>query len=243
MPIQGLGTPEAAQSLKERAETTMERLRKERIDQASSRAEPLTEREKLRFVRGVGLRTLQLLEEAGYRSVQELAREDADRLAIRTGLGIKKARQVQQGAVHFLDSEAPEIEAARAAAQAAAAAGRRSAGGSEAVAAERSTTHRMMASAGTRSTPAAARRARRSPVRTCVGCREEAVQSELVRFVCGPDGQVVADAAGERFRPRRLGAPAAGLSGRGGPGRSRAQLPSGHPHQRRRARRRARRRG
>jgi N utilization substance protein A len=63
----------------------------------------------------VGLRTLQLLDEAGYRTVQDLAREDPDRLAIRTGLGIKKARQVQQGAVYFLEYESKEIEAARAA--------------------------------------------------------------------------------------------------------------------------------
>src|SRR5262245_28129115 len=65
VPIQGVGSPEAAQSLKERAESTMERLRRERIEQASGRAEPLTEKEKLRFVRGVGMRTLGLLEEAG----------------------------------------------------------------------------------------------------------------------------------------------------------------------------------
>jgi transcription termination/antitermination protein NusA len=115
VPIQGVGSPEAAQSLKERAESTMERLRKARIEDASSRATPLTERDKLRFVRGVGLRTLQLLEEAGYKRVEDLAREDADRLAIRTGLGIKKARQVQQGAVYFLDRESKEIDAARAA--------------------------------------------------------------------------------------------------------------------------------
>ncbi len=114
VPIQGVGTPEAALDLKSRAESTMERLRKERIDEASQRTEPLTEREKLRFVRGVGLRTLQLLEEAGYKTVLELVKEDPDRLAIRTGLGIKKARQVQQGAGHFLESEAREIEVARA---------------------------------------------------------------------------------------------------------------------------------
>jgi transcription termination/antitermination protein NusA len=114
VPIQGVGTPEAAQSLKERAEGAMERLRRERIDQALSRTEPLTERDKLRFVRGVGLRTLQLLEESGYRSVAELSKEDPDRLAIKSGLGIKKARQVQQGALHFLEREAQEIEAARA---------------------------------------------------------------------------------------------------------------------------------
>ena len=39
--------------------------------------------------------------------------EDADRLAIKTGLGIKKARQVQQGAIYFLENEARAIEAAR----------------------------------------------------------------------------------------------------------------------------------
>ncbi len=113
VPIQGVGTPEAAQDLKVRAESAMERLRKSRIDEASSRAEPLTERDKLRFVRGVGMRTLQLLDEAGYKTVTDLAREDPDRLAIRTGLGIKKARQVQTGAVYFLENEAKEIEEAR----------------------------------------------------------------------------------------------------------------------------------
>ncbi|HEY6556869.1 MAG TPA: transcription termination factor NusA [Polyangiaceae bacterium] len=111
--IDGVGSPERAQQLKGQAESTMERLRHERIQQASSRTEPLTERDKLRFVRGVGLRTVQLLEEAGYRTVQDLAREDADRLAIKTGLGIKKARQVQQGANYFLENEASAIEAAR----------------------------------------------------------------------------------------------------------------------------------
>jgi len=112
--IQGVGTPQAAEELKKSAESTMERLRRERIQQALSRTDALTERDKLRFVRGVGMRTLQLLEEAGYRTVNDLSREDADRLAIKTGLGIKKARQVQQGAMAFLDHEWKEIEAARA---------------------------------------------------------------------------------------------------------------------------------
>lgn len=114
LPIQGIGSAEAASSLRERAEAAMERLRKERLESALRRADPLTEREKLRFVEGVGLRTLQLLEESGYRTVNDLAREDPDRLAIKTGLGIKKARQVQQGAVWFLEHEAKEIESARA---------------------------------------------------------------------------------------------------------------------------------
>jgi transcription termination/antitermination protein NusA len=112
--IEGVETEERAAELKRAADATTERLRRERIQRASSQIEPLTEREKLRFVPGVGLRTLQLLEEAGYRTVSDLAREDADRLAIRTGLGIKKARQIQQGAEYFLTSEAREIEETRA---------------------------------------------------------------------------------------------------------------------------------
>jgi N utilization substance protein A len=112
--IDGVETEERAAELKRAADATTERLRRERIQRASSSIEPLTEREKLRFVPGVGLRTLQLLEEAGYRTATDLAREDADRLAIRTGLGIKKARQIQQGAEYFLTSEAREIEETRA---------------------------------------------------------------------------------------------------------------------------------
>jgi N utilization substance protein A len=111
--IEGVTSEERAQELKAAAERTMERLRRDRIHRASSQIEPLSERDKLRFVPGVGTRTVQLLEEAGYRTVQDLAREDADRLAIRTGLGIKKARQIQVGASHFMSTEAREIEEAR----------------------------------------------------------------------------------------------------------------------------------
>jgi N utilization substance protein A len=92
----------------------MERLRQERIRSASSRTEPLTDRERLMFIRGVGERTVVLLEEAGYRTVEDLLREDEDRLAIRTGLGIKKARAIKQGARDFVESEQKVLDAARA---------------------------------------------------------------------------------------------------------------------------------
>jgi transcription termination/antitermination protein NusA len=95
------------------AEQTMERLRQERIKAASSRTEPLTERERLLFIRGVGERTVQLLEDAGYRAVEDILREEEDKLAIKTGLGIKKARAIKQGAEHFLSNESKVIEAAR----------------------------------------------------------------------------------------------------------------------------------
>jgi N utilization substance protein A len=120
--IPGLGGAETAKTIKEAAETTMERLRQQRIQAASTRVEPLTERERLLFVRGIGDRTIQLLEEAGYRSVEDIHREDEDKLAIKTGLGIKKARAIKQGAEHFLSSESKVIEAARREAKAAKAA-------------------------------------------------------------------------------------------------------------------------
>lgn len=113
--IQGVGTENAAK-IREAAEKTMEMLRQERINAASCKTEPLTDREKLLFVRGVGERTVQLLEDAGYRSVEDIMREDEDKLAIKTGLGIKKARALKQGADHFLNNEWKQIEAARRAA-------------------------------------------------------------------------------------------------------------------------------
>ena len=117
--IPGLGGTELAERIRAQADSTMERLRQERIKAAGERSEPLTDRERLMFVRGVGERTIVLLQEAGYRSVEDLLREDEDKLAIRTGLGIKKARSIRQGARDFLDSEQKVLERARAATRAA----------------------------------------------------------------------------------------------------------------------------
>ncbi len=113
--IQGVGAENAAK-IRDAAEKTMETLRQERINAASSKTEPLTDKEKLLFVRGVGERTVQLLEDAGYRSVEDIMREDEDKLAIKTGLGIKKARALKQGGEHFLNNEWKQIDAARKAA-------------------------------------------------------------------------------------------------------------------------------
>jgi N utilization substance protein A len=112
--IDGIANPVEAQALRDRAASTMERLRSERIAAAKTSLEPPTDRDILRLVRGVGVRTLQLLEEGGYRGVQDVVREDPDRLAIRSGLSHKKARAVQAAAREFIDGEAKEIDAARA---------------------------------------------------------------------------------------------------------------------------------
>ncbi|CAN5145965.1 hypothetical protein BH09MYX1_BH09MYX1_07500 [soil metagenome] len=116
--VPGVTSAEFALKIKEDAEATMERLRQARIKAAATRVEPLTERERLLFVRGVGERTVTLLEEAGYKSVEDVRREDEDKLAIKTGRGIKKARALKGGVEHFLGSEWKEIESARRAAKA-----------------------------------------------------------------------------------------------------------------------------
>ncbi len=113
--IPGIG--EDAAKIKQRAETTMEKLRQDRIATASNKVEALTERERLMFVRGMGDRTAQLLEEAGYKTVEDVNREDEDKLATKTGLGIKKVRAIKQGAEHFLSHEAKVIDVARRAAK------------------------------------------------------------------------------------------------------------------------------
>jgi N utilization substance protein A len=111
--IDGIETPERADELKRAAAGAMERVRQERIERATSRTEALSEEERLQFLQGIGQRTVQLVVEAGYRRVEDLAREDPDRLAIRTGLGIKKARQIHESARHFIQDEWKEIEKAR----------------------------------------------------------------------------------------------------------------------------------
>ncbi len=114
--IPGLGGAELASRIHSEAEAILERERQERIRTASTRVEPLSDRERLLFVRGIGERTVQLLDEAGYRRVEDLRNEDEDKLAIKTGLGLRKARAIKQGVETFLSSELKVIEDARRAA-------------------------------------------------------------------------------------------------------------------------------
>ncbi len=111
--IEGVGDVTEAQTLSQSATATMERLRRERHQAMRTRREPPTERELLRLVPGVGLRTLQFLEEGGFRTLRDIVREDPDRLAIRSGLSNKKARSVQAAAVDFLNVGLPLLERER----------------------------------------------------------------------------------------------------------------------------------
>jgi transcription termination/antitermination protein NusA len=112
--IDGVNGVEGAKALQANALGAMDRMRQERLQVACSREEPPTERELLQLVPGVGLRTLQFLEEGGYRTIRDVVREDPDRLSIKTGLSNRKARAVQAAAKEFLSADVPEIEARRA---------------------------------------------------------------------------------------------------------------------------------
>jgi transcription termination/antitermination protein NusA len=112
--IEGVGSEQRGAELKQNAADTMERLRAERIEAIRVRREPPSDRELLRLVYGVGLRTLQFLEEGGYRTLRDVVREDPDRLAIKSGLSNKKARAVQAAARDFATYGLAELERQRA---------------------------------------------------------------------------------------------------------------------------------
>jgi N utilization substance protein A len=109
--IDGLGGVEAVDDLKKRAAEAMERQRQQHIESAATGSQLITDKETLLFVRGVTPRVAELLYNAGYRSVHELNREeDIDRLAIRTGLGMKKAKFIREGIVEFMDGDVERVE-------------------------------------------------------------------------------------------------------------------------------------
>ncbi len=112
--IPGLGGTEAVGAIQTAAEEAMELVRQARIRELAIREEPITERERMLFISGIGERTIELLAEAGYRTIESLATEtDLDRLALNTGLGIRKARQIVQGVQQFLGSEEKILEELR----------------------------------------------------------------------------------------------------------------------------------
>ena len=111
--IEGVEDEKRAKELRAAAEGALERLRQERIRRAVEQGGALSDREALLLIPGMGTRMAQALEDSGYRSVRDVAREDPDRLSIKSGLGHKKARQVWQGAVDFQRTVAREVQEAR----------------------------------------------------------------------------------------------------------------------------------
>jgi N utilization substance protein A len=110
--IEGLGGMERVSSLKARAEEAMERLRLQRIERAVSEPTQLTDKEMMLFVRGITPRIVELLVNAGYRNIQELHQEeDIDRLAIKTGLGMKRAKLIRESVIEYMQNNAERVEA------------------------------------------------------------------------------------------------------------------------------------
>jgi N utilization substance protein A len=111
--IPGLGTEDAAARIREGATTKMEQLRKDRIRAVVEKDESVTDKDKLLLVPGVGDRTVQILEESNYRGIDDVLREEDERLAARTGLGLKRARALKVAIVTFQKDEWPSIDAER----------------------------------------------------------------------------------------------------------------------------------
>jgi N utilization substance protein A len=103
--VTGVGSADLAARLKTQAENAMEEVRQEQIRQARQAGVPLDAESRLGLLRGVGQRTLGMLKDAGYRSVEELVRENEDQLALRTGLHSRKARLLKEAADAFLAEE------------------------------------------------------------------------------------------------------------------------------------------
>lgn len=104
--IPGMGDDARISALQGAARETMEVQRMQRIRELIGKGTSLTERERMFFISGIGERTIELLLEAGYRRVEDLASEnDMDRLALSTGLGLQKAQTITDRAQEFLDSE------------------------------------------------------------------------------------------------------------------------------------------
>jgi N utilization substance protein A len=107
--VPGVGDGGATE-VKNRALEALESYRLERLQDATTATEPLTERDRLRLVRGVSDRVADMLEQAGYRSVEDVAsEEDADRLAIKSGLGSGRARYLKDQVKTFLTEEWPPV--------------------------------------------------------------------------------------------------------------------------------------
>jgi len=112
--IPGMGNEAQIAALQDSARLTMEKQRQLHIRQIAAKGTRISERDRMFFISGIGDRTIELLLEAGYRRVEDLAHEaDMDRLALSTGLGLQKAQSIAERAQEFLKSEKEILEALR----------------------------------------------------------------------------------------------------------------------------------
>jgi N utilization substance protein A len=116
--IEGISAADVP-ALRQRAIEGMETLRQERLEELREQPEMPSEHDKLLLVKGVTERVAEALERGGYQTVAAVAsEEDADRLALRTGLGMDRASSIKEHAHRFVNEEWPPVEQAIEAAQA-----------------------------------------------------------------------------------------------------------------------------
>jgi len=104
--IPGLGGGEVAARIHAGAEASLDVLHRARLAETITQGKRLTERDRLGLVRGLGQRAIENLRVLGYASLDSIAVEDADTFALRTGLGIRKARQIVGSAQQIKELEA-----------------------------------------------------------------------------------------------------------------------------------------
>jgi N utilization substance protein A len=104
--IPGLGGAGNAERIKSAAVDALEAMRLENLAASRPRIGELTEREKLLLVRGITERIADLLDQAGYKTIEQIyAEKDIDRLAISTGLDQRRAQALCEGVVEFVERE------------------------------------------------------------------------------------------------------------------------------------------
>jgi N utilization substance protein A len=108
--IEGLGGPTNAASLKKRSQEAMERQRAKRVEEAARGERLLNDRDLLALLPGVTARVADLLHHAGYKSADDIeAEQDIDRLAIRTGLGSRRAQELREAIKVYRERDAEGV--------------------------------------------------------------------------------------------------------------------------------------
>jgi transcription termination/antitermination protein NusA len=111
--IPGFGGPEVAARIHTGAEARLDDQHRAKLAEAVAQGRRLGERERLGLVRGLGQRAIENLRVLGYSTVDTIAGDDPDNFALRTGLGIRKARQIIGSALQLKDLEARMRQEAR----------------------------------------------------------------------------------------------------------------------------------
>ncbi|HJK96872.1 MAG TPA: transcription termination factor NusA [Polyangiaceae bacterium LLY-WYZ-14_1] len=113
--IPGIGE-EYAVELRGRAAEALESQRLARLDELAQSREEVTDRDRLMLMAGMSERVAESLEAAGYRTPEDIHREEEpDRLALRAQLDSSRVQFLQDAAARFVEVEWPPVEAGRAA--------------------------------------------------------------------------------------------------------------------------------